>query len=81
MDTVTMSLLWGRLGAAILCILSFILSTFGIDFSLSDQDHMDTTIAGILAGASAIMSCVSKWREQARAKEALTAKEDQTSEE
>lgn len=63
-DSFKASLIWGRIGAAVLCMVAFVLQTFGIDFSPGDQAGANETITGIIAGIAGLMALVSKLREK-----------------
>lgn len=65
-DSFQASLIWGRIGAAMLCLTAFVLSTFGIDFTPGEQAGANETITGILAGLAGIMALISKLREKKR---------------
>lgn len=62
-DTLVASALWGRVGSAILVMLSVALGAYGIEFSDQDQAAAFEAIAAILGSVGAIMALVSKWRE------------------
>jgi hypothetical protein len=65
-DSFQASLIWGRIGAAVLCLTAFVLSTFGIDFTPGEQVEANDTITGILAGVAGMMALISKLREKKR---------------
>lgn len=67
-DTWIGSMLWGRIGAAILTLAAVILAGFGIEFSSDDQSAFYAAISGILASVGAIMAIVSKFRQKKREK-------------
>jgi len=67
-DSYAASLMWGRIGAAVLAAASVGFQLFGINFSEEDQKQANDAISWILASASGILSLVSKIREQKRAK-------------
>jgi ABC-type nickel/cobalt efflux system permease component RcnA len=58
------SLIWGRIGVAVLCLIAFALSTFGIDFGMEDQATVNETVSGILAGVAGLLAIFSKIKEQ-----------------
>ena len=62
------SLLWGRVGAAVLTLLAVVLGSFGVEFGQEDQQSVFTTIAGLLASVGAVMAILSKWKEQYKSK-------------
>ena len=68
-DTWVGSMLWGRVGAAILTIVAMILGGYGFEFSASDQQAVFASIAGVLQGIGAVMMVVSKLREQKKVKQ------------
>ena len=67
-DSFAASLIWGRIGAAVLALLAFGLSMFGVNFSPDDQSIIYETISGILAGVAGVLAIISKLREQRRDK-------------
>jgi len=67
-DSMTASLIWGRNGAAVLCLVSFLLQMFGIEFGEGDQAMVNEKVGGILAALAGIMALISKWREQKKVK-------------
>jgi hypothetical protein len=69
-DSFQASLIWGRIGAAVLCLTAFVLSTFGIDFTPGEQVEANETMTGILAGVAGMMALVSKLREKKRTDDA-----------
>lgn len=56
------SLIWGRIGAAVLIMASLGLQYFGFTFSAEDQATAFKTISELLAGLAAIMVVISKVR-------------------
>ena len=62
------SLLWGRVGAAVLTLLAVLLGSFGIEFGAEEQQTVFATIAGLLASVGAVMAVISKWKEQYKSK-------------
>jgi uncharacterized membrane protein YjfL (UPF0719 family) len=58
------SLIWGRIGVAVLCLVAFVLATFGVDFGMEDQASVNETVAGILAGVAGLLAIFSKIKEQ-----------------
>ena len=68
MDTWKGSLIWGRVGAAVLTVLAILVSAFGINFGPEDQQAVFEVISGIMAGIGVIMTLISKWKEQYKAK-------------
>lgn len=62
-DTWVASLLWGRIGSAILVIISMILGAYGIQFGDDDQASAYEIVSAILASVGAGMAIVSKMRQ------------------
>ena len=65
-DSWIASLVWGRIGAAILILVAAGLSFFGVDVSPEDTTNANDLIAGILAGIGGLMVLISKIRESLR---------------
>jgi uncharacterized membrane protein len=63
-DSFVASLVWGRIGAALLCMAAFILTMFGIDFSAEEQANLNELVTGILAGIAGVLAIISKLREK-----------------
>jgi hypothetical protein len=57
------SLVWGRIGAAVLCMAAFVLSAIGVDFGVEEQANVNELVGGILAGIAGLLAIVSKLRE------------------
>jgi hypothetical protein len=57
------SLLWGRVGGALLVFIAFGLSLIGIEFSTEEQKQAFDAVQMAMAGVGVIMAFVSKWRE------------------
>jgi hypothetical protein len=57
------SLLWGRVGGALLVFIAFGLSLIGIEFSTEEQSQAFDAVQMAMAGVGVIMAFVSKWRE------------------
>ena len=70
------SLLWGRVGAAILVILSLIMGSLGFEFGHDEQGKAFEIISGILAAIGAGMALVSKVREKKRESDAACIEPD-----
>ena len=67
-DSWIVSVFWGRLGAAILALVAFILGILGYSFSKEDQEAAFLLITPILAGVGGILALISKIRESKKAK-------------
>jgi ABC-type nickel/cobalt efflux system permease component RcnA len=63
-DSWIASLVWGRIGAAVLVLIAAGLSLFGYSISPEETNMAYELIAGILAGIGGIMALVSKIRER-----------------
>lgn len=68
-DPAVISLMWGRIGAAVCALAAFLLGMWGYAFSPEDQATMVTTIGGVLSGVAGILAIVSKVREGKKASE------------
>lgn len=68
-DPTIISVLWGRVGAAILALVAFGLGLLGYTLTPEDQAGLTTTISTILAGVAGVLAIVSKVRESKKAKE------------
>ena len=62
-DSFIASVVWGRLGAALLMIIAFGLSVFGYTLSTDDQAALNGIITAGIAGVATIINIVSKMRE------------------
>jgi hypothetical protein len=62
-DSFAASLIWGRIGAAVLCLAAVALSALGVDFSADEQSNVNELVGGILAGIAGLLAIVSKLRE------------------
>jgi len=69
-DTNTFSLFWGRIGAAILLLISVGLQGFGYTFGAEDQAMVFDAISSILAAGALIQITISKVRESRKVEEA-----------
>ena len=65
-DSLAMSLVWGRVGAAVLALLSFILGLFGYTMGAEEQAAAYEIISSVLAGLAGVLAIVSKIRESKR---------------
>ncbi|MFA5543667.1 MAG: hypothetical protein WCY49_07170 [Anaerovoracaceae bacterium] len=68
-DSLVVSVVWGRIGAAVICIVVFILELFGIIFSAEEVAQLNDLSTGIIAGVAGIMVIASKAREKKKLKE------------
>jgi len=67
-DSLGASLIWGRIGAAVLAGIALLLGIFGYTFSPEDQASTTTLIAGLIAGIGGVMALISKIRESGKVK-------------
>lgn len=63
-DPTMVSVLWGRIGAAILALVAFALGIFGYTLTPEDQTSLATLIGSILTGLAGVLAIVSKVREK-----------------
>ena len=69
-DTNTFSLFWGRIGAAILLLISVGLQGFGYTFGAEDQAMVFDAISSVLAAVALIQITFSKIRESKKVDQA-----------
>ena len=69
-DSSTVSLLWGRIGAAVLLLTSVALQGFGYTFGAEDQAAVYDAISSILAAGALIQVVISKVRESRKVDQA-----------
>ena len=70
-DTTTVSLLWGRIGAAVLLLTSVVLQSFGYTFGPEDQVQIFNAIQTILLnGGALVLIIASKFRESKKVAQA-----------
>ena len=69
-DSNTVSLFWGRIGAAILLLISVALQGFGYTFGAEDQAAVYDAISSILAAGALIQVVISKVRESRKVDQA-----------
>lgn len=62
-DPTAVSLIWGRIGAAVLALAAFLLGIFGYSLSAEDQSGLVNVISSILAGGAGLLAIISKVRE------------------
>ena len=59
------SVVWGRIGAAVMVLTAFVLQGLGIEFGQDDQQASFGAVESILAAAGVILAIVSKYRQKA----------------
>ena len=69
-DSNVVSLFWGRIGAAILLLISVALQGFGYTFGAEDQAAVYDAISSILAAGALIQVVISKVRESRKVDQA-----------
>ena len=62
-DSFIVSVVWGRVGAAVLALGAFILGYFGYTFAPEAQAQAFTLVSSICAGIGGILAIISKIRE------------------
>jgi len=67
-DSWVISVFWGRLGAAILGLLAFILGIWGYSLTKEDQESAFALITAIITGVGGTLALISKIRESKKAK-------------
>lgn len=67
-DSWAASLVWGRVGAAVLALLAFVLGLLGYTLSADDQQNLNELIMAVIAGTGGILALVSKIRESKKTK-------------
>lgn len=68
-DSFKASLIWGRIGAAVLALLAFVLGFFGYALSPEDQSALLELGTAFLAGIAGLLALWSKLREAKKAKD------------
>jgi len=68
-DTTTISLLWGRIGAAVLLLIATVLQGFGYTFDLPAQEAVFDAVSAVLGGVALILVVISKVRESKKLNE------------
>jgi ABC-type nickel/cobalt efflux system permease component RcnA len=68
-DSFVASLIWGRVGAAVLALVAFVLGLFGYQLGLEDQSAAVEIVSSTLAGIAGVMALVSKIRETKKVKQ------------
>ena len=69
-DSNVVSLFWGRIGAAILLLISVVLQGFGYTFGAEDQAAVYDAISSVLAAVALIQITFSKIRESKKVDQA-----------
>ena len=69
-DSNVVSLFWGRIGAAILLLISVVLQGFGYTFGAEDQSMVFDAISSVLAAVALIQITFSKIRESKKVDQA-----------
>lgn len=67
-DSNIVSILWGRIGAAILLLAAVVLEGFGYTFGAEDQAAVYDAISTVLASGALVQVTVSKIRENKKVK-------------
>lgn len=67
-DSTTLSLLWGRTGAAILTLAATVLAGFGFTFGAEMQTQVFEAVAAILGAVAFLQVTASKVRESKKTK-------------
>lgn len=67
-DSIKASLVWGRIGGAVLCLVGVALNSFGVEFGSDEQQAVVDHVDAMLVTAGALMAIVSKLREKLREK-------------
>lgn len=65
-DSLAASLIWGRIGAAVLALVAFILGLFGYSMSADEQAAAVSLIGAIITAIAGALALVSKIRERSR---------------
>lgn len=73
-DSNTVSLVWGRTGAAVLLLVSVALGSFGYTFGEEDQVAVYEAISTVLASLAFFQVVISKVRESKKVKQAKVDK-------
>lgn len=68
-DPTILSLLWGRIGAAVLALAAFGLGLLGYSLTAEDQAGLSGIITTALTGVAGLLAIISKVRESKKAKE------------
>jgi len=67
-DPWIVSVVWGRIGAAVLALLAFVLGIFGYSMGMEDVGSANQLITAIIAGVGGILALISKIRETKKIK-------------
>ena len=68
-DPWIVSALWGRIGAAVLALLAFVLGIFGYSMGPEDVSTATKLITALFAGIGGLLALISKIRETKKVKE------------
>jgi len=68
-DTLVVTILWGRVGSAILGLVAFVLGLCGYALAPEDLDRIEPLIGSILAGLAGVLAIASKLRESRKVKD------------
>jgi|GEM_PF-2050531 len=68
-DSFKASLVWGRVGASVLALVSFILGLLGYQLGPEEQSALVEIGSSLLAGVAGVLAITSKVREQKKAKD------------
>lgn len=68
-DSFKASLVWGRIGAAVISLVAFVLSLFGYAMTPEDQEATAVLITSVLSGVAGVLAIISKIREAKKLKE------------
>jgi len=67
-DPWIVSVVWGRIGAAVLALFAFVLGIFGYSMGMEDVGAANQLITAIIAGVGGILALISKIRETKKVK-------------
>lgn len=67
------SVLWGRIGGAVLVLAAFVMQGLGVDFSAEDQQQTFGIVESVLASVGTLLVLISKYREKVKEKDVQPA--------
>lgn len=67
-DPTMLSLIWGRVGAAVLALVAFGLGLLGYSLTPEDQTTLSGIVGTVLAGIAGVLAIISKVRESKKVK-------------